>query len=209
MKKVFTFFLAMAIIFGISGCGKKEYIVFPFSASDVVKIETYYSNSEADTKEKTLTEEADIDYLYTFFSELPVKDANSDSTNDGSTIKFVFDLSDGTNYELVYIGIATKKGYLQSETSDFYYFTSSDIIGVWANLSQKTRGAAVIIGCRARVIFYSASESVMVNCASSNAASVMFCSLWIVCSASGRIAASISGSASEIAAIVLRQSCLG
>lgn len=136
MKKVFTFFLAMAIIFGISGCGKKEYIVFPFSASDVVKIETCYSNSEADTKEKTLTEEADIDYLYTFFSELPVKDANSDSTNDGSTIKFVFDLSDGTNYELVYIGIATKKGYLQSETSDFYYFTSSDIIGVWANLSK-------------------------------------------------------------------------
>ena len=60
MKKVFTFFLAMAIIFGISGCGKKEYIVFPFSASDVVKIETYYSNSEADTKEKTLTEEADV-----------------------------------------------------------------------------------------------------------------------------------------------------
>ena len=149
MKKVFTFFLAMAIIFGISGCGKKEYIVFPFSASDVVKIETYYSNSEADTKEKTLTEEADIENWtigrvctafqfmgQTLFSELPVKDANSDSTNDGSTIKFVFDLSDGTNYELVYIGIATKKGYLQSETSDFYYFTSSDIIGVWANLSK-------------------------------------------------------------------------
>jgi len=36
----------------------------------------------------------------------------------------------------LYIGIATKKGYLQSETSDFYYFTSSDIIGVWANLSK-------------------------------------------------------------------------
>lgn len=82
-----------------------------------------------------MKEDAD-GYLYTFFSELPVKDANSDSTNDGSTIKFVFDLSDGTNYELVYIGIATKKGYLQSETSDFYYFTSSDIIGVWANLSK-------------------------------------------------------------------------
>ena len=59
-----------------------------------------------------------------------------------------------------------------------------------------------------RVVFYSASESVMVNCASSNAASVMLCSLWIVCSASGRISASISGSASEIAAIVLRWSCL-
>ena len=67
---------------------------------------------------------------------IDAKDANSDSTNDGSTIKFVFDISDGTNYELVYIGIATKKGYLQSETSDFYYFTSSDIIGVWANLSK-------------------------------------------------------------------------
>ena len=114
MKKVFTFFLAMAIIFGISGCGKKEYIVFPFSASDVVKIETYYSNSEADTKEKTLTEEADIDYLYTFFSELPVKDANSDSTNDGSTIKFVFDLSDGTNLlqaNHFFLSFSAKKGH--------------------------------------------------------------------------------------------------
>lgn len=48
-----------------------------------------------------------------------------------------------------------------------------------------------------RVIFYSVSESVIVNCASSNAASVMLCSLWIVCSASGRISASISGSAIE------------
>ena len=48
----------------------------------------------------------------------------------------------------------------------------------------------------------------MGSCASSNAASVMLCSLWIVCSASGRISAFISGSASEIAAIVLRRSCL-
>ena len=48
-----------------------------------------------------------------------------------------------------------------------------------------------------RVIFYSVSESVIVNCASSNAASVMLCILWIVCSASGRISASISGSAIE------------
>ena len=44
MKKVFTFFLAMAIIFGISRCGKQEYIVFPLSASEVGKIDTYYSN---------------------------------------------------------------------------------------------------------------------------------------------------------------------
>ena len=52
MKKVFTFFLAMAIIFGISGCGKKEYIVFPFSASDVVKIETYYSTQRQTPRKK-------------------------------------------------------------------------------------------------------------------------------------------------------------
>ena len=67
MKKVFTFFLAMAIIFGISGCGKKEYIVFPFSASDVVKIETYYSNSEGRHQGKTLTEEAILTTYIRFF----------------------------------------------------------------------------------------------------------------------------------------------
>ena len=77
------------------------------------------------------------------------------------------------------------------------------------NTENKKRGTQQPSSAAApRVIFYSASESVMVNCASSNAASVMLCSLWIVCSASGRISASISGSASEIAAIVLRRSCL-
>ena len=48
-----------------------------------------------------------------------------------------------------------------------------------------------------RVIFYSVSESAIVNCASSNVVSVILYSLWIVCSASGRISASISGSAIE------------
>lgn len=119
-----------------------------------------------------------------------MKDANSDSTNDGSTIKFVFDLSDGTNYELVYIGIATKRDTYNLKLLIFIilHLLTSLVFGQtylrcgltfnnpydWKQLSTKTRGAAVIIGCRARVIFYSASESVMVNCASSNAASVMF-----------------------------------
>lgn len=55
-----------------------------------------------------------------------------------STLKFVFNLADGTTYELTYISVGTKTGRLQSETADFNYFTSSDVVGVWSNLSGET-----------------------------------------------------------------------
>lgn len=133
MKRVYVLFMSLLLVLGLTACRKEERIVFPFAASDVEVIESYYDNGEPEIQKKTITEEAAINSLYTFFSELPVTNRKSDE--DGSTTKFVFILSDGTTYELTYIGVAVKKGRLRSETAGFDYFTSSDVVGFWNHLS--------------------------------------------------------------------------
>lgn len=136
MKRVYALLMSLVFVLGLSACGREETIVFPFSAADVETIESYYDNDGAEIQKKTITEESAIDSLYTYFSELSVK--NKRSSDDGSTLKFVFNLADGTTFDLTYIGVGTKTGRLQSETADFDYFTSSDVVGVWANLSGET-----------------------------------------------------------------------
>lgn len=133
MKRVYVLFMSLLLVLGLSACGNEESIVFPFAVSDVETIESYYDNGGSEIQKKTTTEETAIEYLYNYFSELQVK--NKQSSDDGSTIKFAFNLADGTTYELTYIGVATKKGRLQSETAGFDYFTSSDVVGVWNGLS--------------------------------------------------------------------------
>ena len=133
MKKFIALVLALVCVLGLVGCGKTENIIFPFSASDVETVESYYDDGGSEIQKKTTTDEAAIDYLYTYFSELPLK--NKQSSDEGNTLKFVFTLADGTTYELTYVGVAVKTGRLQSETAGFDYFTSSDVVGVWNGLS--------------------------------------------------------------------------
>ncbi len=138
MKRVYALFMSLVLVLGISACGSEEAITitFPFAATDVETVESYYDNSGSEIQKKTITEKSDIDSLYTYFSELSLR--NKSSSDDGSTLKFVFNLADGTTYELTYISVGTKTGRLQSETADFNYFTSSDVVGVWSNLSGET-----------------------------------------------------------------------
>lgn len=131
----FVLILVMSLILalGMTACGNEVTIVFPFAVSNVETIESYYDNGSAEIQKKTITEESDIDSLYTYFSELSLK--SKGSSDDSSTLKFVFNLADGTTYDLTYIGVGTKTGRLQSTTADFDYFTSSDVVGVWENLT--------------------------------------------------------------------------
>lgn len=133
MKRVYVLFLSLLLVMGLSACGNEESIIFPFTVSEVESIESYYDNGGSEIQKKTTTDETAIEYLYAYFSELPIK--NKQTADEGSTIKFTFNLADGTTYELTYIGVATKKGRLQSETAGFDYFTSSDVVGLWNGLS--------------------------------------------------------------------------
>lgn len=138
MKRVYALFMSLVLVLGISACWSEEpiTIVFPFATADVESIESYYDNGGAEILKKTITEKSDIDSLYTYFSELSLK--NKSSSDNGSALKFVFNLADGTTYELTYIGVGTKTGRLQSVTANFDYFTSSDVVGVWSNLHGET-----------------------------------------------------------------------
>ena len=44
-------------------------------------------------------------------------------------------LSDGTNYEMVYSCYGVKNGSLKSTTGDFEYFASADIGAAWDNVT--------------------------------------------------------------------------
>ncbi len=98
MKRVYALFMVLVFVLGLSACGKTENIVFPFAAAEVKTIESYYDNGGAEIQKKTITEESDIASLYSYFSELSLK--SKGSSDNGSTLKFVFNLTDGTTYDL-------------------------------------------------------------------------------------------------------------
>ena len=52
MKKIFAFSLSILLLLGLSACGKKTHIVFPFAASDVTKVEAIYKDGESEAKER-------------------------------------------------------------------------------------------------------------------------------------------------------------
>lgn len=131
MKRVYILFLLLAVLLVLSGCEKEATIVFPFAESDVESIETYYDNGESEIQKKTITDEANINYTYSHFSEIPTTTKKS-PYDGGRTVKFVFNLAGGTSYELTYIGVGVKNGRLKSEGFD--YFTISDVAGFWDDL---------------------------------------------------------------------------
>ena len=75
MKRVYALFMSLVLVLGISACGSEEAITitFPFAATDVETVESYYDNSGAEIQKKTITEKSDIDSLYTYFSELSLR----------------------------------------------------------------------------------------------------------------------------------------
>ena len=57
-----------------------------------------------------------------------------EETTGADVTSFRFNLSDGTNYELIYVCNGVKNGKLKSPTGNFEYFTSSDIGAYWSNI---------------------------------------------------------------------------
>ena len=95
------------------------------------------SPREKYSEKKNVTESKDIKNLYVTFSELQLQNRKPDITAVGSSVtSFRFNLSDGTNYELIYVGYGVKDGELFSGTDNFRYFTSADIGWYWKWLNE-------------------------------------------------------------------------
>lgn len=72
------------------------------------------------------------------FEGLLLKEKKVKENIGANVTSFRFNLSDGTNYELIYICNGVKNGNLKSSTGNFEYFTSADIGSYWNDIELET-----------------------------------------------------------------------
>lgn len=147
MKKLTTFVLAgicvLAMVYAITlrtpVDRTENNIDFPFDVEDVENIEMYnYTGVPVSAEKKVVVAESDIKALYDMFERLALKEKKVEETAGADVTSFRFNLSNGTNYELIYICNGVKNGKLKSSTGDFEYFTSADIGSYWSNIDIET-----------------------------------------------------------------------
>lgn len=137
MKKFIALVSILLCVFGLVGCNqdKAVSIEFPFEIEDISNVEMYhYSGAPVSAEKKVVVAEDDIKSLYDMFEGLLLKEKKVDETTGADVTSFRFNLSDGTNYELIYICNGVKNGKLTSSTGNFEYFTSADIGSYWINI---------------------------------------------------------------------------
>jgi hypothetical protein len=145
MKKILATVLSLACVLGLVGCmnGRTVSIDFPFDVEDVVNIEMFhYAGDPVSAEKKVIVAKEDIAALYEKFGGLSLEKKDIEETTGAEITSFRFNLSDGTNYELVYSGYGVKKGTLKSATGNFEYFTSADIGWNWRWLNEDLEATA-------------------------------------------------------------------
>ena len=135
MKKATNLISFLILMMVLVGCSKETvHIDFPFEVGDIENIEMYhYAGVPASAEKKVVVAETDIIDLYDKFEDLSLMEKQVEETTGGDVTSFRFNLSDGTNYELVYVCNGVKNGKLKSSTGNFEYFTRSDIGSYWFN----------------------------------------------------------------------------
>lgn len=136
MKKTMGLIVLLILIIGLVGCNEETVnIDFPFEVGDVENIEVYhYAGVPASAEKKVVVAESDITDLYDKFENLSLKEKQVEENTGADVTSFRFNLSDGTNYELIYVCNGVKNGKLKSFTGNFEYFTSSDIGSYWSDI---------------------------------------------------------------------------
>ena len=138
MKRLIALVIAIVCVLGLVGCdqNKTGSIAFPFEIEDVTSIEMYcVEGTTGYVEKKVVVDEDNIQAVYDLFGRISLTTERvSTDTSGGSTVSFRFNLADGTNYELTYIGYGIKNGTLKSSTGNFEYFTLADIFGFWIHI---------------------------------------------------------------------------
>ena len=136
MKKATNLISFLILMMVLVGCSKETvHIDFPFEVGDVENIEMYhYAGAPVSAEKKIVVAKTDITDLYHMFENLSLTDKQVEEITGADVTSFRFNLSDGTNYELVYVCNGVKNGKLKSPTGNFEYFTSSDIGAYWSNI---------------------------------------------------------------------------
>ena len=140
MKKMIGMIALLLLMMGVVGCNRETVnINFPFEVGDVENIEMYhYAGAPVSAEKKIVVAKTDITDLYHMFENLSLTDKQVEEITGADVTSFRFNLSDGTNYELVYVCNGVKNGKLKSSTGNFEYFTSSDIGSYWSNMDLES-----------------------------------------------------------------------
>ena len=104
-----------------------------FDIDDIESIEMYhYAGTPVSAEKKVITDKEAIQNLYEMFEELSLKKKRiNGNTSEAKVTSFRFNLSDGTDYEIVYTEYGVKSGILSSEAGGFEYFTIANIGWYW------------------------------------------------------------------------------
>jgi len=97
-----------------------------------------FAGAPVSAEKKIVVAKTDITDLYHMFENLSLTDKQVEEITGADVTSFRFNLSDGTNYELVYVCNGVKNGKLKSSTGNFEYFTSSDIGSYWSNMDLES-----------------------------------------------------------------------
>lgn len=141
MKKLIALVLVLICVLALAGCNNRaeKSINFPFDVRDVENIEMYrYTGVPISVEKKVVVDEGSIKILYDMFEGLSLKEKKIEENVGANVTSFRFNLSDGTNYELIYICNGVKNGNLKSSTGNFEYFTSADIGSYWSDIELET-----------------------------------------------------------------------
>lgn len=133
MKQTVSFFLAAVLCLSLTACGNPVHIAFPFEVSEVERVELYNYIIPSDAKKKVITEQTDIESLYTTLEGISLKVQNTEPHAGSAVTSFRFQLSDGTVYEVISCCWAVKSSCIQTTGSNQILFTSADIGGLWLN----------------------------------------------------------------------------
>lgn len=150
MKRLIALAFALVCVLGLAGCSKEEKtanIDFPFEVEDIENIENiemyHFVGVPVSAEKKVIVTEEDIKTLYDRFEKLSLEVKEVEETSGAEITSFRFNLSDGTNYELIYSNYGVKKGNLKSTTDNVEYFTSADIGWNWSMLNEELEAISV------------------------------------------------------------------
>lgn len=145
-NKIIVMVVAIAVIvggglidtfFSAPGRGTLEYVSvqFPFGVTDMESIKVYhYDGVPVNAEKKIVTDEETMTYIYETFSSLLMQEKEVEELTGASVTSFRFNLPDGSEYNIVYVGNGVKSGKIKRNDGTSY-FTSADVGAIWENLS--------------------------------------------------------------------------
>lgn len=117
---------------------KKATIKLPFAASDVEDIELYRFKVPTSAEQKIVTSEDDIERILNMLTNIAVEKNEMEPIAGSTATSFRFNLTDGTDLEIIYVTYGVKAGEIKSSYL-FDYQTSADVGAIWDNYGENHR----------------------------------------------------------------------